>query len=87
MAYVVEFLPSAARSLASLPKDVQNRLARRIDALGENPRPPGVKVLQGGEGFLRLRVGDYRVIYRIEERRVVVLIVKIGHRREVYRRP
>ena len=86
MAYTVEFLPSAARALAALPKDVQKRIARRIDALAENPRPPGVKVLQGGEGFLRLRISDYRVIYRIEESRLVVLVVKIGHRREVYRR-
>ena len=86
MAYVVEFLPSAARSLASLPKDVQNRLARRIDALGETPRPPGVTVLQGGEGFLRLRVGDYRVIYQIKTDRLIVVIVRVGHRKDVYRR-
>lgn len=85
MAYTIEFLPTAVRALAALPKAIQKRIARRIDALAHNPRPPGVKVLRGGEGFLRLRVGDYRVIYRIEERRLVILVVKIGHRREVYR--
>lgn len=85
MAYTVEFLPTAVRALAALPKAIQKRIARRIDALAHNPRPPGVKVLHGGEGLLRLRVGDYRIIYRIEERRLVILVVKIGHRREVYR--
>ncbi|HEV2054512.1 MAG TPA: type II toxin-antitoxin system RelE/ParE family toxin [Methylomirabilota bacterium] len=87
MSYTVEFLPSAQRELAALPKDVHRRIANRIDALREDPRPPGVKQLQGVERLYRHRVGDYRVIYSIEGRRLVIIVVKVGHRREVYRKP
>jgi mRNA interferase RelE/StbE len=86
VSYTVEFLPSAQRELAALPKDVQRRIANRIDALREDPRPPGVKQLQGVERLYRLRVGDYRVIYSIEGRRLVIVVVKVGHRRDVYRK-
>ena len=54
-------------------------------ALETNPRPPGVKKLQGEEGIWRLRVGDYRVLYTIQHQELVILVLKIGHRREVYR--
>jgi len=87
VSYTVEFLPSAQRELAALPKDVQRRIANRIDALREDPRPPGVKQLQGVKRLYRLRVGDYRVIYLIEGRRLVIIVVKVGHRRDVYRNP
>ena len=86
MSYTVEFLPSAQRELTALPKDVQRRIASRIDALREDPRPSGARQLQGEDHLYRLRVGDYRVIYSIEGRRLVVVVVKIGHRREVYRK-
>jgi mRNA interferase RelE/StbE len=84
---MVEFLPSAQRELAALPKDVQRRIVNRVDALREDPRPLGARQLQGEDRLYRLRVGDYRVIYSIEGRRLVVVVVKIGHRREVYRKP
>ena len=84
MSYTVELLPSAQRELATLPKDVRRRIANRIDALRENPRPPGAKQLQGEDRLYRLRVGDYRVIYSIEGRRLVILVVRVGHRRDVY---
>jgi mRNA interferase RelE/StbE len=87
VSYTVEFLPSAQRELAALPRDVQRRIANRVDALREDPRPPGARQLQGEDRLYRLRVGDYRVIYSIESRRLVVVVVKIGHRREVYRKP
>lgn len=87
MSYTVEFLPSAQRELATLPKDVQRRIANRIDALREDPRPPGSMQLQGVERLYRLRVGDYRVIYSIEGRRLVIVVVKVGHRRDVYLKP
>ncbi|MBI4492687.1 MAG: type II toxin-antitoxin system RelE/ParE family toxin [Chloroflexi bacterium] len=86
MAYSVVFLLSAARELASLPKDAQRRIARRLDSLAENPRPPGAQALQGSERMLRLRVGDYRVLYQVEDAVREVLVAKVGHRREVYRR-
>ena len=85
MAYTVEFLKTAERELAALPKDTQRQIARKIDALRENPRPPGVKLLHGEERFYRLRVGEYRVIYSIEGKRLVILVIKIGHRKDVYK--
>lgn len=77
---------AARRSIERLPRDVQERVRSRIDALAENPRPHGVKRLTGRTGdLLRLRVGDYRVIYRVEDARLVVVVVTVSHRREVYR--
>ena len=76
MAYRVEVLKTAAEELAALPKADQRRIAARIDALRDNPRPPGVPS--------RLRVGDYRVIYSIDGKRLVVLVIRIGHRKDVY---
>ncbi|MBI4590826.1 MAG: type II toxin-antitoxin system RelE/ParE family toxin [Candidatus Rokubacteria bacterium] len=85
MAYTVEFLKTAERELAALPKDAQRQIARKIDALRENPRPAGVKLLHAEKRFYRLRVGDYRVIYSIEGKRLVILVIKIGHRKDIYR--
>ena len=83
--YQVEFLRSAEKELASLPRDAQRRVGAALDQLRHEPRPPGAKALQGDGKRLRIRVGDYRVIYRVEDDRLVVLVVKVGHRREVYR--
>lgn len=82
--HAVEFLPSAARALAKLDPAVQRRIARRIDRLAEDPRADAVK-LRGADDTWRVRVGNYRILYAIEEERLVVLVVKIGHRRDVYR--
>ncbi|MBI2372310.1 MAG: type II toxin-antitoxin system RelE/ParE family toxin [Deltaproteobacteria bacterium] len=86
MAYQVTILPAALRQLTDLPKPDQKRVRDHIDRLATNPRPPGAKPLRSTHGLIRLRVGDYRIIYRIEEAFLVVLVVKIRHRREVYRR-
>jgi mRNA interferase RelE/StbE len=64
---------------------VLRRVDARILALAEEPRPPGVVKMQGAEGYYRLRIGDYRVVYAIEDDVLLVLVVRIGHRREVYR--
>ena len=84
--YSVSILPSALRDLGSLPRSVQERIRDKIDALALSPRPVGAKALKGSEGRMRLRVGDYRVIYRIDDAERFVLISRIGHRREIYRR-
>ena len=86
MAWEVRFKPSALREFRDLPGNVQTRIGTRLDSLSADPRPPGVQKLEGGEDFYRVRVGDYRVIYAIETPARVVLIVKIGHRGDVYRR-
>lgn len=85
MPYRIEFLRSAVRELASLPKSRQRQLGRHIESLGEDPYPAGVKKLEGEEKLYRIRVGDYRVIYEIDTTNKVATIVKVGHRGEVYR--
>ncbi len=86
MAYRVEFLASARRELSKLSPEIQRRILPRIEALASDPRPHGAQALQGGERKrLRIRVGDYRVIYRIEDDVLIVVVVKVGHRREIYR--
>lgn len=83
--YAVDFLPSAARELASLERAMQHRVARRIGQLAEDPRGGGAVKLRGGDAVWRARVGDYRLLYRINDDGLVVLIISFGHRRDVYR--
>jgi mRNA interferase RelE/StbE len=83
--YRVEVVASAAKALAEIPRADQERIRNRIDALAEAPRPHGVKALQGGEGLLRIRVGDYRIVYRVDDDALLVTVVRIAHRREAYR--
>jgi mRNA interferase RelE/StbE len=82
----VEIKESAAKALAALSKPDQKRIQAKIDALAEEPRPRGVKKLKGPEGFLRLRVGDYRIVYSVHDDVLLVLVVRIGHRGDVYRK-
>ena len=84
MAYRLEFTTAAARQLRKLDESIQLRLAPHLNSLPENPRPAGSKKLKGTVGY-RLRVGDYRILYEIEDTPSRILIVKIAHRREVYR--
>lgn len=84
MTYTIEVLPTAEEQLAKLPKDAQRQITKKIDALRENPRPPGVKLLHTKERLYRLRVGDYQVIDSIEGRHLVVLIIRIAQRSDVY---
>jgi mRNA interferase RelE/StbE len=84
-AYTIEFATSALREFKALDRAVQRRIATHIDELAGNPFPPGSKKLKGSPDHYRIRVGDYRVIYRVEGKRLTILVLKIGHRREVYR--
>lgn len=81
MPHTIEFTPAAAREFRKLPRDVQVRIARRIDRLAENPRPDGVKKL---DGSYRIRVGDYRVLYQVHDATPLVIVVRIRHRRDAY---
>ncbi len=83
--YQIELTRAARRALDSLPTKAQKQIDRQILALAKNPYPPGSKKLKGVEGLHRIRVGDYRILYIVEVHRLVVVIVTIGHRREVYR--
>jgi mRNA interferase RelE/StbE len=87
MPYRLAFLPSAARQLAKLPRDVQRRLVPKLEGLQTDPYPPGVTTIKGEDlTIYRPRVGDYRVLYRVKDQVLEVLVVEVGHRREVYRR-
>ncbi len=86
MTYQTFFSSAAHCQLADLPKPDQRRIRERIDRLSTNPRPSAAKAIRGGGGLLRIRVGDYRIIYKVDDDRLVVLVIRIGHRREVYRR-
>lgn len=85
MIYRIEILPVAKRELASLPVKDRHRVDERIRALAVDPRPPQTKALQGQKGLFRLRVGRYRVIYQVYDEVLLVMVVKVGHRRDVYR--
>ena len=85
MASQIEFTGSAARALSKFNETLQSRIAAKIDALANQPRPPGVEKLHGHRNRYRLRVGDYRIIYEIQDRILLVQIVDLGHRREIYR--
>lgn len=83
--YTIELKASAAKALAALPRRDQVRVGDKIDALAIEPRPYGAKALRGEPGLLRVRVGDYRVIYSVEDNVLHVLVVRVAHRREAYR--
>ena len=85
MKYKVELLPTAKKELASLPKEILKRVYGRLVVLSENPYPKGIKAIKGGDGIFRLRVGDYRILYKVENRRLLVLVISIGHRKDIYR--
>jgi len=82
--YRIEISPRAAREIRALPRQLQVRISARLTALANDPRPPGTKLLSGEEGLYRIRVGDYRVVYAVEDDVLLVLVVKVGHRRDVY---
>jgi len=81
--YTVLILPSAQKQLNKLPNAIATRIEDKMMELGEDPRPPSCKKLKGREAW-RIRIGDYRVIYEINDGRLIVTIITIGHRREVY---
>jgi mRNA interferase RelE/StbE len=83
--YRIRFKASAARQLEGLDGAVRTRIDRKIDELAENPRPPGAKKLKGSSELWRVRAGDHRVVYSIQDDVLLVLVVKIGHRRDIYR--
>lgn len=85
MAYHIVIRPTALRTLSILAGDDARRIRGAIDRLGHDPRPHGVKKLRGAVDLYRIRVGDYRIVYQIEQRIITVTVVRIGHRREVYR--
>lgn len=85
MSYKIEFRPAAVRALKHVDHQDRDRIRGAILLLGENPRPPAAKALKGRPG-LRVRVGDYRIIYTVDDDVLVVVVITLGHRRDVYDR-
>ena len=83
--YRIIFTSSAARELRKLSKPLRQRIGTAIDAIQDNPRPSGVRKLVGYQKLYRIRVGEYRVVYAIEDEIRVVRVTRVRHRREVYR--
>ena len=83
--YSIEIKKSAAKEIEKLPKRVLKRIVENIEALALDPRPSGCKKLSGDEKY-RIRVGHYRILYSIEEEILIIYVVKVGHRRELYKR-
>ncbi len=87
MSYIVEIDPAARKELAALGRKVQRQIDRKIMALAANPRPRGSKELKGkkNKGIWRVASGHYRIVYKVKRKRLVVLIIRIRHRKDVYR--
>ena len=75
----------AIRSIAKLPRKEQQRIRAAIELLADQPRPPGCVALSGEDSAYRVRVGDYRIVYEVIDTRLVIQVVRVGHRRDVYR--
>lgn len=76
-------LPSAQKQLAKLPDPIATRIEDKLIELHKDPRPPGCKKLKGRSAW-RIRIGDYRAVYEIHDGRLIITVITIGHRREVY---
>ena len=83
--YAIQLAASAASAFRKLPAALRARAGRAIDGLAENPFPAGVRKLKGEEHTYRIRVGDYRIVYDVLQASVVVLVLRIGHRKDVCR--
>ena len=86
MQYSIFFKPSAQKALAKIPQPDRRRIAKRIDRLADEPRPRDAKKLSTDTALYRIRVGDYRVIYTVQDDVLLVVVVAVGHRRDVYER-
>ncbi len=86
MTYSIQWRPRARKAFLSLDKPVRRRIGEAVDALAADPRPAAAKMITGAHGVLRIRVGDYRVLYTIDEGQLIVLVLDAGHRSEIYER-
>jgi mRNA interferase RelE/StbE len=84
--YRIEWRPRARKAFLALDKPVRRRIGEAVDALAADPRPAAAKMITGAHGVLRIRVGDYRVVYTIDEGELIVLVLDAGHRSEIYGR-
>ncbi len=86
MTYIVEIAPAAKRQIKKLTPPIQAQIIQKLEELRLDPRSPGVKKMIGEDNTYRVRIGTYRIVYEIYESSLLVIVVQVGHRREVYRR-
>jgi len=84
--YQIDIVPRAQSQIKQLPDKIRNQVVKRIDGLEQNPRPRSARKLKGTRDFYRLRVRDYRIIYTIRDEQLLVIVIFVGHRREVYKK-
>jgi len=82
----IEWRPRARKAFLALDKPVRRRIGEAVEALAADPRPAAAKMITGAHGVLRIRVGDYRVLYTIDEGQLIFLVLDAGHRSEIYGR-
>ncbi len=82
----MEFRPAVLKSMKRLPKKELRKIKKKIDGLAENLPDPATTKMKGNNPFHRVRTGNYRIVYQILENRLVILVVKVGHRKDVYKR-
>ena len=82
--YKIFIKPSAVKEIENIPKKDRLRIIKRVQALADDPRPPGCEKLSGQERY-RVRQGKYRIVYSISDFELIIIVVKVGHRRDVYR--
>jgi mRNA interferase RelE/StbE len=85
MPYSIQFKPAAFRQLEKLPRATQKRVAEKIETLRDDPFPVGCKKLSGLPDASRVRIGDYRIVYQVQRSILLILVLAVGHRRELYR--
>ena len=85
MSYRIEVKRSAVKALKKIPKSDRKRIIDKIDSLIENPPNPDTTKMKGNNPFHKVRTGDYRIVYEIQKDVLVILIVKVGHRKNIYR--
>jgi len=85
MKYIIKFRPAVEKNLRTLPQKDLIRIKRKIDALAENLPDRAITKMKGNNNFHKVRVGDYRVIFEIHDDTLVILVVKIGHRKDIYK--
>ena len=86
MRYSVEFRPAVLKSMKQLPKKELLRIKKKIEVIADNLPDPAITKMKGNNPFHKVRTGNYRIVYQILEDRLVILVVKVGHRKDVYKR-
>lgn len=84
--YKIIFNKAYLKELESIPKKVRNQILESVNSLSNNPRPEGVKKLKGfNDPLYRIRCGDYRIVYTIRDKELIVLVIQVGHRKDIYK--